>query len=91
MHLLTTPLLYRILSFKASPQTANLLAVGLSVMFATVMVVHMVMDEFLLHAVTFGLQVALIVYYTTKMIPESVPEPVAQWRLKVVARFGVGQ
>jgi dihydroceramidase len=60
MHLLTTPLLYRLLTFQASPQYTWIVGVVLAIEFTTVMVIHMVMDEFLLHAVTFGIEVYVI-------------------------------
>lgn len=60
MHFLTTPLLYRLLTFQASPRYTRIVDVVLAIEFTTVMVIHMVMDEFLLHAVTFGIGVYVI-------------------------------
>ncbi|GKZ45283.1 hypothetical protein AbraIFM66951_007887 [Aspergillus brasiliensis] len=77
MHLLTTPLLYRILSFQATPQYTKTVGIILSILFTIVMVVHMVMDEFLLHAVAFGSAVYLIATRTLKIIPREIPDSVA--------------
>ncbi|KAJ0295251.1 hypothetical protein COL922a_014092, partial [Colletotrichum nupharicola] len=73
MHLLTTPLLYRILTFQTSAQYTRLVGGILGVIFTVVMVVHMVMDEFLPHAVSFGLAVLLITTRTMKAIPQQIP------------------
>ncbi|GCB27680.1 alkaline ceramidase YPC1 [Aspergillus awamori] len=88
MHLLTTPLLYRILSFQATPQYTKTVGIILSVLFTIVMVVHMVMDEFLLHAVTFGAAVCLITTRTLKIIPREIPDVEARKRIQSVALFG---
>lgn len=84
MHLLTTPLLYRILTFQASPQRTKITGAILLTMFTIVMVVHMVMDEFIVHAASFGLAVWLIARYTIKMIPDQIPDP---WLRKKIQRF----
>lgn len=89
MHLLTTPLLYRILTFKASPERTRLVGVILSVLFTIVMVVHMVMDEFLLHAASFGLAVYMIATRTSKLISQQVPDPFLRKKLRNVSFFGV--
>ncbi|RAK84164.1 arylsulfatase [Aspergillus costaricaensis CBS 115574] len=88
MHLLTTPLLYRILSFQATPQYTKSVGIILSVLFTIVMVVHMVMDEFLLHAVTFGTAVYLIATRTLKIIPREIPDVEDRKRIQNVALFG---
>ncbi|PWY78993.1 arylsulfatase [Aspergillus eucalypticola CBS 122712] len=88
MHLLTTPLLYRILSFQATPQYTKTVGIVLSVLFTIVMVVHMVMDEFLLHAVTFGTAVYLIATRTLKIIPREIPDVEDRKRIQNVALFG---
>ncbi|KAF7589417.1 hypothetical protein BBP40_004321 [Aspergillus hancockii] len=88
MHLLTTPLLYRILSFQASPQRTRVVGITLSLMFTVVMVVHMVMDEFLLHAVTFGMAVYLIATRTLKIIPRQIPDPSTRKNVQNIALFG---
>ncbi|OJI79581.1 hypothetical protein ASPTUDRAFT_59643 [Aspergillus tubingensis CBS 134.48] len=88
MHLLTTPLLYRILSFQATPQYTKTVGIILSVLFTIVMVVHMVMDEFLLHAVTFGTAVYLIATRTLKIIPREIPDAEDRKRIQNVALFG---
>ena len=89
MHLLTTPLLYRILTFKASPARTRLVSIVLSVLFTVVMVVHMVMDEFLLHAVSFGLAVYMIATRTSKLISQQVPDPFLRKKLRYVSFFGI--
>lgn len=88
MHLLTTPLLYRILTFKASPRRTRVTGVVLLTMFTIVMVVHMVMDEFLLHAVSFGLGVYMIAHRTLQIIIQQVPEPALQKKIRNIAIFG---
>jgi dihydroceramidase len=88
MHLLTTPLLYRILSFKASPDRARLIGIILSILFTIVMVVHMVMDEFLLHAASFGLAVYLIGSRTPKLIPVQVTDLKLRKALRYLSFFG---
>lgn len=88
MHLLTTPLLYRILSFQTSPERTRIVGIILSLLFTVVMVVHMVMDEFLLHAVTFGTAVYLIATRTLKIIPRQIPDPVTRKNIQSVALFG---
>lgn len=88
MHLLTTPLLYRILTFQSTPRRTKLVGVILSILFTVVMVVHMVMDEFLLHAVTFGLGVYLIATRTLKIIPRQIPDLGIRGNVQGVAVFG---
>ncbi|KAJ5216102.1 uncharacterized protein N7498_002509 [Penicillium cinerascens] len=88
MHLLTTPLLYRILIFQASPQRTKITGIILGTLFTIVMVVHMVMDEFILHAVTFGLAVYLIAARTLKIIPQQVPDPSIRRSIRNIAFFG---
>ncbi|KAL3476058.1 ceramidase [Aspergillus californicus] len=89
MHLLTTPLLYRILSFQKPPQETKLIGTVLGTLFAIVMLVHMVMDEFLLHAVSFGAAVLLITTKTMKTIPARIPDLYIRANIKLVSRFGV--
>ncbi|KAB8236411.1 hypothetical protein ETB97_010339 [Aspergillus alliaceus] len=88
MHLLTTPLLYRILSFQTTPQHTRTVGIILSLLFTIVMVVHMVMDEFLLHAVTFGMAVYLIATRTLKIIPRQIPDPATRKKVQSIALFG---
>ncbi|KAB8078860.1 alkaline phytoceramidase [Aspergillus leporis] len=88
MHLLTTPLLYRILAFQTSPKRSRVVGITLSFLFTVVMVVHMVMDEFLLHAVTFGMAVYLIATRTLKIIPGQVPDLSTRKDIQNVAFFG---
>lgn len=88
MHLLTTPLLYRILSFQASPERTRLIGIILSTLFTIVMVVHMVMDEFLLHAASFGLAIYLIATRILKIIPGQVPDPKLRKNLRYLSIFG---
>lgn len=88
MHLLTTPLLYRILTFQATPERTKITGAILLTLFMIVMVVHMVMDEFLLHAVAFGLAVWLIARRTIRMIPNQVPDLVFRKKLQRLGFFG---
>lgn len=88
MHLLTTPLVYRLLSFKASPQRTKLLGIVLMTLFTAVMVTHMVMDEFLLHATTFGLAIYIIATRVHTIIPQQVPDPVKRRTLQNIALLG---
>lgn len=89
MHLLTTPVIYRILTFHASPDRTRLIGIVLTVLFTVVMVTHMVMDEFLLHATSFGLGVYIIATRVLKMIKEQVPDARVRNSLRKIARFGV--
>ncbi|CAI7630110.1 unnamed protein product [Penicillium glandicola] len=52
------------------------------------MVTHMVMDEFLLHATTFGLAVYLIATRMLKIIPTQVPDPTIRRTLRNLTLFG---
>lgn len=70
MHLLTTPLLYRLLSYNASPQRTKLVGLALSTLFTTVMITHVVLDEFLLHAISFGLGVLIIARRSLQIISQ---------------------
>ena len=88
MHLLTTPMVYRLLTFKSSPQRTKIVGVLLTVLFTVVMVTHMVMDEFLLHATTFGLAVYLIATRTLKLINQQVPDERIRKNLRNVSLFG---
>lgn len=87
MHLLLTPLLFRLLSFNASPQKTRLLGALLSTIFVIVMVVHMVMDEFLLHATSFGFGVYLLATHSLKVIKQ-LPDPHMRSTLRNMAIFG---
>lgn len=88
MHLLTTPLLYRILVFQASPQRTKIIGAVLLTLFTIVMVAHMVMDEFIIHAGAFGLSVYLIATRTLKIIPQQVPDPAIRGSLRRISFFG---
>ncbi|KAL4883222.1 ceramidase [Aspergillus karnatakaensis] len=89
MHLLTTPLLYRILTFQQSEQYTKRVGIVLFTLFTIVMVVHMVMDEFILHAVAFGTAVLLITTKTTSTIPKQIPDPEIRSLISKVSRFGL--
>ncbi|KAJ5153994.1 alkaline phytoceramidase [Penicillium coprophilum] len=89
MHLLTTPLVHRVLTFQKSKQYTRLMGTILSIVFTCVMVAHMVLDEFLLHAVTFGSSVLLIVICTTRLISRQIPNVVVRKNVRNVTRFGV--
>ncbi|KAL7906108.1 alkaline phytoceramidase [Trichoderma velutinum] len=88
MHLLTTPMVYRLLTFKSSPRRTKIIAVLLTILFTAVMITHMVMDEFLLHATTFGLAVYLIATRTLKLISQQVPDERIMKNLRNIALFG---
>ncbi|KAH8650992.1 ceramidase [Xylariales sp. PMI_506] len=87
MHLLTTPVLYRVLTFKSDPQYCRMVGVILGILFTITMVVHMVLDEFLLHATTFGLAVYLITTRTLKLI-KGIPEPAIRRNFRKTAILG---
>ncbi|KAM0255377.1 hypothetical protein ACHAQJ_005819 [Trichoderma viride] len=89
MHLLTTPIVYRLLTFKASPQRTKVVGIILFILFTVVMVTHMVMDEFLLHATAFGLSVYVIASRILKIIPQQVPDPVIEKRLRNISVLGL--
>ena len=91
MHLLTTPLLYRLLSFKATSEKTRLIGIVLSIMFTVVMVTHMVMDEFLLHATTFGLGIYVIATRVLKIIPQQVKDPATKKKFQNIAVLGLGK
>ena len=89
MHLLTTPLLYRLLTVKSGPQRTRLVGVILLILFTVVMVTHMAMDEFLLHASAFGLAVYLIATRILGLIPQQVPDRRVRDKVRKIARFGL--
>ncbi|RAL16178.1 ceramidase [Aspergillus homomorphus CBS 101889] len=89
MHMLTTPLVYRVLTFQVSPQWRRVIGIALSVEFATVMIVHMAMDEFLLHAVTFGAGALLIARRTMQIISRQIPDPLIKKKTRNIGRFGI--
>ncbi|PYH43079.1 ceramidase [Aspergillus saccharolyticus JOP 1030-1] len=89
MHLLTTPLVYRILTFQVSPRWRRWIGIALCIEFTTVMVVHMVMDEFLLHAVTFGAGALLIARRTMQAISHKIPDPLIKQKTRNIGRFGI--
>jgi dihydroceramidase len=90
MHLLITPLIYRSLTFKASPQFTMMVGIGVSVMFTIVMVTHMVLDEFLLHATTFGLGVYFIASRSLVIIQQS-SDAMLRRKLRIVTFLGIGR
>ncbi|KAL4913305.1 ceramidase [Aspergillus aurantiobrunneus] len=89
MHLLTTPLLYRILTFQKDLQYTRLVGYILFTLFTIVMVVHMVMDEFLLHATSFGAAVLLITMRTMRTIPHQIPDLAIRGNIRLISRFGL--
>lgn len=91
MHLLTTPIVYRLLTFKASPQRTKLVGTILLILFTTVMVTHMVMDEFLLHASTFGLSIYVIATRSLKIISQQVPDPAIKKTLRNISVSGMSK
>ncbi|KFG81407.1 putative alkaline phytoceramidase [Metarhizium anisopliae] len=88
MHLLSTPLLHRVLTFNKSERYTKTAGVVLFVLFTVVMAAHMLMDEFLLHATTFGFAVYMIATRVMKLIPQQVPDPQTRSNIKKIARFG---
>ncbi|OAA39444.1 Ceramidase [Metarhizium rileyi] len=88
MHLLTTPLLYRILTFNKSARFTRAAGVSLSALLAVLMAVHMLMDEFLLHATAFGFAVYMIATRVTRLIPLQVPDPQVRRKIERIARLG---
>lgn len=88
MHLLTTPLVHRVLTFKASPRHAKLIGMLLLILFTIVMITHMVMDEFLLHASTFAMAVYVIATRTLKIIQQQHTDPPIKDKLRKIAIFG---
>ncbi|KAL4807874.1 ceramidase [Aspergillus unguis] len=89
MHLLTTPLLYRILTFQTDQTHTRLVGFILLTLFTIVMVVHMVMDEFLLHATAFGAAVLLITTKTMRVIPLQILDLEVRARIRLISRFGL--
>ncbi|KHN96520.1 Ceramidase [Metarhizium album ARSEF 1941] len=88
MHLLTTPLLYRILTLNRSERYTKTAGVVLLALFTIVMATHMLMDEFLLHATTFGFAVYMIATRVAGLISQQVPDPRIRTNVEKVARFG---
>ncbi|CAI6073397.1 unnamed protein product [Clonostachys chloroleuca] len=89
MHLLTTPLVYRLLTFNATPEKTRLVGIVLTILFTVVMVTHMVMDEFLLHATTFALAIYVIVTRSRRIIPQQCPDPKVRKSIQNVSTFGL--
>lgn len=89
MHLLTTPLVYRLLTFKSSPQRTKIIGVILTIIFTIVMTTHMLMDEFLLHATTFGLSVLIVTIGLMRTIKQQVPDGLLKVKFRYSARFGL--
>ncbi|KAM0563074.1 hypothetical protein ACHAPJ_001920 [Fusarium lateritium] len=53
------------------------------------MVTHMVMDEFLLHATTFGLGIYVIATRVLRIIPQQVRDPVTRKKFQNIATLGL--
>ncbi|UPK97523.1 hypothetical protein LCI18_008458 [Fusarium solani-melongenae] len=90
MHLLTTPLVYRLLTFKASPQRTMLIGTVLSSLFTLVMVTHILLDEFILHAVTFASGVLIVASQSPKIVSQHVHDPHIRQSLRNISLFGSG-
>lgn len=88
MHLLTTPLVYRLMTFNTSPRRTKITGLVISVLFTIVMVTHIVMDEFLLHATAFALSLWMIGSRALRIIPEQVQDPRIRKSLRDVTIFG---
>ncbi|QPC69515.1 hypothetical protein HYE68_000267 [Fusarium pseudograminearum] len=89
MHLLTTPLLYRLLSYDASPQRTKVVGLVLSMLFTTVMITHVVLDEFLLHAISFGLRVLIIARRSLQIISQRTLELDTRRDLRNISIAGI--
>ncbi|KAL4800893.1 ceramidase [Aspergillus venezuelensis] len=89
MHLLTTPLLYRIMTFQKDKVYTKRAGAILLTLFTIVMVTHMVMDEFLLHAGAFGTAVLLITTRTMRTIPQQIPDLEIRGSIRRISRFGL--
>ncbi|GAO17317.1 hypothetical protein UVI_02044750 [Ustilaginoidea virens] len=89
MHLLTAPLLYRVLTFQTNPRCAKWTGIGLFALFTLIMVTHMVMDEFLLHAATFAVSVYVIATRMLKLITAQVPDAHIEDRFRKTAALGL--
>jgi len=87
MHLLTTPLIYRLLTSKATPERTRTVGIILSVLFTIVMVTHMVMDEFLLHATAFGSSVYTIASRGLRL-SKQIPDPYTRALVRNASIFG---
>ncbi|KAM6532773.1 hypothetical protein FALCPG4_005824 [Fusarium falciforme] len=88
MHLLTTPLVYRLLSFKASPRRTMLIGMVLLSLFTLVMVTHVALDEFVLHAVTFASGVLIVANRALKIISQHVFDSQTRQSLRNISLFG---
>lgn len=88
MHLLTTPLVYRLLTFKASPRRTMLIGMALFCLFTLVMVTHIVLDEFVLHAVTFASGVLTVANQALKIISQHVLDSQTRQTLRNISLFG---
>ncbi|KAI8686424.1 hypothetical protein NCS55_00318100 [Fusarium keratoplasticum] len=88
MHLLTTPLVYRLLTFQASPRRTISIGLVLSSLFTLVMITHIVLDEFVLHAVTFASGVLIVANRVLKIISQHIPDPHVRSSLRNVSLFG---
>lgn len=89
MHLTTAPLLHRVLTFGKSQRYTNTLGAIISVAWLLGFIIHATMDEFLLHAVGFGLSVYVIGYQTSRLLSERVRDPVYRAKAQGMARFGI--
>lgn len=90
MHILITPLIYRTLTYKTNPQYTKMAGIGISIMFTIVMVTHMVLDEFLLHATTFGLGAYFIATRPLVLIREC-DDAVLRKKIRNVIMLGTGK
>jgi dihydroceramidase len=88
MHLLTTPLVYRLLTFKASPRRTMLIGMVLLSLFTLVMVTHVFLDEFVLHAVTFASGVLIVANRALKIISQHVLDSQIRQSLRNISLFG---
>lgn len=91
MHLTTTPLVYRILTFGKSERYRRNAGIILSIMFVVVIVVHASMDEFLLHAGSFVAAIHVIRTRTFPLIEKRISDPAKKKQLLGMSRFAAGE
>jgi dihydroceramidase len=91
MHMTTTPLVHRILTFGKSERYTRNTGIILSIAFVLVLVVHASMDEFLLHAASFVAAIHIIRTRTFRLISKGVADPVKKKQLLGMARFAAGK
>jgi len=87
MHMATTPLVHRVMTFGKSERYTRTTGIILSVIFVVVIVVHASMDEFLLHASAFAGSIHIIRTRTFPLIKTRISDPAKRKQLLGMARF----